>query len=460
MTVLKNMRPRLLALLLGGVIAPGSAALAASGPGISSFVELADRLKPTVVSISVVREEIAPSIGNDPRKFFERHLGRGRKRGGLLTLQRGSRGSGFILTDDGFIVTNEHVIRKASFIRVRLADRTRLPAKIIGIDRRTDLALLKVEAGRRLPAVTLGDSDALKVGEWVLAIGNPFGLGHTVTAGIVSAKGRVIGAGPYDDFIQTDASINPGNSGGPLFNLKGEVIGVNTAIRRGSQGIGFAIPLKLVKRVVEDLKVHRRVVRAFLGVRVQAVSVAVARTFGLKKAEGALVSEVVDRSPAQEGGLRRGDVILAFGEKPVRETHDLPRMVADARVGQKVRIRIFRKRAEVTLSVVLGEALGGRQRAAGLQLRPGLGLSVRTLTPALSEKVRVKAKGGVLITHVARAAQGARAGLRKGDVILEVNQKPVKTVEEYRKALNPGNAPQVLLVQRGTSTTFVSVEPD
>jgi len=446
-------------------LALGIAALAlparpgfAQPSAVPSFVELADRLKRTVVSIYAIRVQTLPVRRTAPERFSERFL-RGKKTDRAApSIRRLSRGSGFILSGDGYVVTNEHVIRKAVAIQVRLWDRTRLKAVIVGIDRRTDLALLKVKPNRMLPAAVLGNSEKLKVGEWVLAIGNPFGLGHTVTAGIVSAKGRVIGAGTFDDFIQTDASINPGNSGGPLFNLEGEVVGVNTAIRRGSQGIGFSIPIKWVRRVVEDLKVHRRVVRPYLGVEVQNVAASMIRLLGLRKPEGALLSAVVGDSPAEAAGLRRGDVILSFGGTPVVEAHDLPLGVAGSRVGQKVQVRLVRNKKEIGLTVVLAEASGGRRVTPDLRPDPGLGLSVRTLTQALALKLGVAASRGVLITDVAGAAHGARAGLRKGDVIIEVNRKPVKTVEEYRKTLFPGRSSQMLLIQRGSRTTFVTVE--
>ncbi|MFQ5911765.1 MAG: Do family serine endopeptidase [Nitrospinota bacterium] len=335
-------------------VSPPRRAVVPSNRG--SFAPLVKGMKPAVVNISTIGQSQAVPRGvKEPfEEFFERFFG-GRPE--ELPPQR-SLGSGFILDKNGYILTNNHVVENAQQILVRLSDEREFEARLIGRDPQTDLALIKIPAKRDIPAVRLGDSDAIEVGDWVIAIGNPFGLDQTVTAGIVSAKGRVIGAGPYDDFIQTDASINPGNSGGPLFNTQGEVIGINTAIASrtgGSVGIGFAIPVNMAKKVIAQLKGKGRVIRGWLGVSFQPLTPALRRQLGLRNLRGALVAQVIPDSPADRGGFRSGDVIVRVEENPVIRPGDLPRLVADLPIGKDEAFRVIRNGRELTLTAKIGE---------------------------------------------------------------------------------------------------------
>jgi serine protease Do len=367
------------------------ATLVAAGPvpaaSTPDFAALAEQLRPAVVNISTAKtvQPRAPVFrgpqhpGRDLfEEFFERFF-QGMPQPGPRTER--SLGTGFIISDDGYILTNDHVVDGADEIKVKLADGRTFSATVKGLDPKLDLALVKIEAGKNLPAVKLGDSDQLRIGEWVMAIGNPFGLEQTVTVGIVSAKGRVIGAGPYDDFIQTDASINPGNSGGPLFNVSGEVVGINTAIVSGGQGIGFAIPVNMAKQIVPQLRDDGKVTRGWLGVVVQPLSEELAQSFGLERPRGALVSEVVKDSPAERAGFKRGDVILRFDGREIDERNDLPRIVAATRVGKSVPVVVFRDGKEREFTVEIGKLAGDEAAVAGAGEAEGqLGLKVAPLT--------------------------------------------------------------------------------
>ena len=365
---------RLLALFISlSVCLSATASMAA----LPEFVSLAKELKPAVVNISTTRTaKVQPfgppgldGQGNELfDEFFERFFG------GQQNVPRESHslGSGFIYDADGHIITNAHVIDGADEINVTLSDGRSFPATVIGADAKLDLALLKIAAGDSLPVTRLGDSDTLEVGEWVMAIGNPFGLEQTVTAGIVSAKGRVIGAGPYDDFIQTDASINPGNSGGPLFNTSGEVVGINTAIIARGQGIGFAIPVNVARRVITQLKETGQVTRGWLGVSIQVVDANLAESLGLKKSGGALITEVFPGSPAEKSGFKRQDVIVAFNGKKIKHVHDLPRIVAATPVGETVNVTVVRQGKKVKLyAVVQGQVPMLRSRQLLTKSSPG-----------------------------------------------------------------------------------------
>ncbi len=338
--------------------APAAQAAVAPAQGApATFADLAERLSPAVVNIRVTKVErtglAGPGVEEDAPfgPYFERFFGKGPQ--GRPVPMRGA-GSGFIVSPDGYVVTNNHVVEGAREIVVTLADRAEYPATVVGRDPKTDLALLKIHPTKDLPAVALGDSDRLRVGDWVVAIGNPFGLANTVTAGIVSAKGRVIGAGPYDDFIQTDASINPGNSGGPLFNLRGEVVGINTAVVASGQGIGFAIPVNTVKRVVPELKAAGRVARGWLGIAVQEVTADLQKTLALPDRKGALVADVAVGGPAERGGVRRGDLIRRYDGKPVEDSAHLPAAVAATPAGKKVTMTVLREGKEQDLAVTIG----------------------------------------------------------------------------------------------------------
>ena len=332
----------------------GGAVVSAARP--DSFAAVVDTARPAVVNIATI--EAGPSRGPrgvDPmREFLERYFGESVPR----DEPRQSLGSGLIVEPEGYVLTNNHVIENARMIRVRLSDEEEFEARVVGRDPRTDLALLRIQGRRSFPAVRLGDSDRLRVGDWVLAIGNPFGLEQTVTAGIVSAKGRVIGAGPYDDFIQTDAPINPGNSGGPLFNTQGEVVGINSAIfsqTGGSVGIGFAIPINLAKELLPQLKAKGRVTRAWLGVGIAPVSPELAKKLGRAGRDGAVIAEVVPNGPAARAGIRAGDVVVALQGQPIRRADELPRLTAKTPVGSDVDLRVFRDGKELSVKVRLGE---------------------------------------------------------------------------------------------------------
>lgn len=336
---------------------PGLAAQKAAPEAVGAntgFVDLVDRVKPAVVNISTSRTVRTP--GNPFEHFFGPF--RGSPFGDIPDRERKQRslGSGFIIDAAGHIITNNHVVAGAEEIRVKLADGRELPVQVVGRDSKTDIALLKMAASvKELQTLPLGDSDDVKVGEWVIAIGNPFGLALTVTQGIVSATGRVIGAGPYDDFIQTDAAINPGNSGGPLINLKGEVIGINTAIVAAGQGIGFAVPSNMARAVVAQLMQKGKVVRGWIGVSTQTVTPDLAPSFGLKEPKGALVSEVATGSPAAAAGMKRGDVVIAFNGKEIKNVLDLPKAVAETPIGKVVPVRVIRDKKEMTLRVKVEE---------------------------------------------------------------------------------------------------------
>ena len=335
-------------------VAVGNAAESSARP--DSFAAIADAVKPAVVNISTTEavRRRGPR-GADPfREYLERYFGESLPR----EEPRQSLGSGLIVEPEGYVLTNNHVIENARTIMVRLSDEEEYEARVVGRDPRTDLALLKIQGRGKFTAVRLGDSDALRVGDWVVAIGNPFGLEHTVTAGIVSAKGRVIGAGPYDDFIQTDAAINPGNSGGPLFNTRGEVVGINSAIfsqTGGSVGIGFAIPVNLAKELLPQLKSKGRVVRGWLGIAIAPVTPEMAKTLGVPDRRGAVVAELVPNGPAAAAGIRAGDVIVAFQDKPIRRVDDLPRVAARTPVGTEVELKLLRAGKEIAAKVRLAE---------------------------------------------------------------------------------------------------------
>ena len=357
-TVLRTVGGLALAAVLGYLFYLGGQGVAAKSPAArpDSFAAIVDAVKPAVVNISTTQavERRGPRGADPYREFLERYFGEGVPR----EEPRQSLGSGLIVEPDGYVLTNNHVIEGARVITVRLSDDEAYEARVVGRDPRTDLALLKIQGRRRFTPVRLGDSDALRVGDWVVAIGNPFGLEQTVTAGIVSAKGRVIGAGPYDDFIQTDAAINPGNSGGPLFNARGEVVGINSAIfsqSGGSVGIGFAIPANLARELIPQLKAKGRVSRGWLGVAIAPVTPETARRLGVPDARGALVAELAPGGPAAAAGLQPGDVIVAFEGRPIRRADELPRLTARAPVGAAVELRLLRARKELAVKVTLGE---------------------------------------------------------------------------------------------------------
>jgi len=381
--------------------------------------------------------------------------------------QRVALGSGFIIDPTGYVVTNNHVVQDASKVTVILQDNSRHPAKVIGRDPKTDLALIKIESKEPLPYVTWGDSDAAQVGDWVLAVGNPFGLGGTVSPGVLSARGRDIHAGPYDDFLQIDASINRGNSGGPDFNLEGQVIGINTAIyspNGGSVGIGFAIPSSLAKPIIEQLRTHGKVQRGWLGVQIQSVTPDIAKSLGLAKAEGALVADVTKDSPAAKAGVKQGDVILNYDGHDIGQVRDLPIAVAETPVGQAATIKVWRNDKPASVQVKIGEMPDNlAQVATAEQPEHGnsaaMGLKLSTLTPELRRQVRVpKDVHGVVVTDVDAGSPLGAVGVQPGDVIVSINRKPVETpreavheLEAAQKAKGPSQTLLLLINRHGVN---------
>jgi len=375
--------------------------------------------------------------------------------------KRKSLGSGFMVSDDGYILTNNHVVEKADEITVTLLDKEEFKAKVVGTDPKTDIALIKIDSGKKLPYARLGDSEKLEIGEWVLAIGNPFGLGHTVTAGIVSAKGRIIGSGPYDDFIQTDASINPGNSGGPLFNLKGEVVGINTAIIQGGQGIGFATPIHLAKSVLGQLKEKGKVTRGWLGVYIQRLTPEMAESLNVPGKKGALVADVTKDGPAEKAGIRSGDVIVAFNGKEIADEHELPQAVATTKPGKKVDVKIIRDGKQQTVPVTIAEMEGeSAQKAGKPDLTKGLGLTVQDITPEVARHFDVENRNGVLVSAVESGSPAEDAGFQEGDIIRQINRQPVKDTAAFQKVMKSlkGEKTILFLVERGDARIFLAVK--
>jgi len=439
-----------------------------------SFADLAAAQSKSVVNISTTKIthpripnmrnhrqlQRSPFGGTPFDQFFQQFFNQMQPR------ESHALGSGFLISRDGYILTNNHVVEGADEIMVKLKDGTELPAKVIGTDAKLDLGLIKIK-GKHFRPVTMGNSDALRVGDWVVAIGNPFGLEQTVTAGIVSAKGRVIGAGPYDNFIQTDAAINPGNSGGPLFNVKGEVIGINTSIitrSGGSNGIGFAIPINLAHSVLADLKRNGRVQRSRLGVAISDVDQETMKALKLPNRNGALVPRVEAGSAADRGGIRAGDVIIALDGKPVMHAHDLPIRIARHHPGDRVTIRIIRDGDTINLPVKLeampddqADAIHGKQA----QQRQVMGVAVKKLDSEEGNRLHARIDHGVVITQILRGSPAARAGLARGDVIYRINGKTInnnRDFQKYEKQLAKGNALRVLIDRKGDQV-FAVVQP-
>jgi serine protease Do len=472
-------RGRTLLLVALGFLLASTAA--AKGPP-ESFADLAQTLLPSVVNISTtqvmegkggIEVPVLPP-GSPFEDFFKEFLERSQPR--QRQRRATSLGSGFLFDNDGHIVTNNHVIQDADEITVILHDETRLPAKVIGRDPKTDIAVLKVEPAGKLAATKFGDSDAIRVGDWVLAIGNPFGFGGSVTAGIISARGRDINAGPYDDFLQSDASINRGNSGGPMFNLQGEVIGINTAIYSpsgGSVGIGFAIPSNSAQSVIEQLIKHGQVRRGWLGVRIQNVTEEIAETLGLKVASGALVASIIAGGPAEGAQIRAGDVILEFDGKPIEQMRRLPRIVAETEVGKTVPVKIWRDGREATISVKVGAleeseesvaaATPGAEPPAITEKIEAIGITVARVDDRLRERFSLEEDvKGVVIIEVDAKGTAAEQGIRPGEMIVEVGQEAVRQPEDVtakvKAAKASGRKSVLLLIEGEGGLRFVAVK--
>ena len=422
-----------------------------------SFADLAERSSPGVVNIQTSKKIRGAAV---PRSFEEFFFG-GPFGEGLEEREVPSLGSGFVISSDGYIVTNAHVVEDVESIKVILEDGKELDATVVGRDTKTDIALIRVEPGKPLFALPLGNSDRVRPGEWVVAIGNPFGLEHTVTAGIVSAKHRVIGQGSYDDYIQTDAAINPGNSGGPLLNLKGEVVGINTAIRPAANTIGFAVPVNMAKEILPQLRTEGRVTRGWIGVVIQKITPEISQHLELKKETGALVSKVMAGGPADEAGIKRYDVILSFDGNPIDEMNDLPRVVAATPVGKTVKVVVLRDGDEKTLKVdvtAMEEPKETTIAAAEKGSAAEFGLLVQDLTPEIAKNLGMDEDHGVVITGVAPGSPAATAGLRREDVILEVDKAEIRSVADLEKSLGESGDGALLLIRRGDATVFVPIK--
>jgi serine protease Do len=459
--------------------APAQAQVTPRPNAPASFAQLTARLLPTVVNISTSQTLKAPARGQVPdlpedsplSELFKNFLGSR----GNQPRQVTSLGSGFIIDPSGYIVTNNHVIENGEQITVILSDETSLPARVVGRDPQTDLALLKVNPAKPLPATRFGDSDKALIGDWVIAIGDPFGLGSTVTAGIVSARNRNINAGPYDDFIQTDAPINRGNSGGPLFDMDGNVIGVNSAIfspTGGSVGIGFSIPSNLAREVVQQLRQFGQARRGWIGVRIQAVTQELAQAMSLPSRQGALISDVTAAGPAAKAGLRNGDLVVGFDGKPVPDNRALPRIVANTPIGKTVAVDVLRNGRKQTYRIQVARlaedkpvdrAAKPAPPAARPQSRLGqMGLTVSALDDAVRQRFRIgSGVQGVVVTAVAPGSRAGEKNLRPGDVIVEVQGQKATSPDALNKAIqaaaNAKKPVALFLISRGGEVTYVGV---
>ena len=448
------------------LIADSSVSAAGEVSFEDGFASVAEGALPAVVNISSAKVVRAPDVMPFLWDFFNDRFPRDSRQ--PRERRERSLGSGVIVRPDGYLLTNSHVVSGATEIKVTLADKRELTARIVGTDPKTDIAVLKLDASN-LPVLAFGDSSKVRVGEFALAVGDPFGVGKTVTLGIVSAVGRGnLGIEDYEDFIQTDAAINPGNSGGALIDVHGKVIGINTAIvsggSGGNQGVGFAIPVNMAQQIMQRILKDGRVVRGWLGISIQPVTQTVARSFGLDKPQGALVGDVTAGSPAERSGLRRGDIILAMDGEPIAETRTLSFGVAMKAPGTTVKLKVFRDRRETEVAVKLGE-----QRAEVSQGPAGesgasralQGLSIEELTPQARRQFDLPARtAGVVIVNIEPESAAAEAGLRRGDVIQEVNRMAITSVSQFEEAIRRGgNDPVVLLVNRGGSTQFIVLEP-
>ncbi|WP_243372164.1 DegQ family serine endoprotease [Geotalea sp. SG265] len=434
---------------------------------LPSFADIAAKVKPAVVNISTtstvkvpanpLEQFLGPNDDSPLGEFFRRNFGEN----GDREMKQQSLGSGSIINKDGLILTTNHVVDNAEEIKVKLSDGREFKAKVIGRDAKTDLALIKIASPfENLPVISLGDSDKMRVGDWVIAVGNPFGLEETVTHGIISGTARVIGSGPYDNFLQTDAPINPGNSGGPLVNLTGEIIGINTIIVSGGQGLGFAVPSTLASSVVDQLKEKGRVIRGWVGVSIQNVSPSIAKAFGLKESKGALVADVIAGSPADRAGLKSGDIITSFDGKEIKTANDLSRIVAGTPVGKEIRGSAIRNGKETEFRLKVEELTEERTTPKASSPLQGFGMKLEDMTPKLKELLKTPEKTGVVVVDVEQGSIAEDAGIKPGDVVREVNRKPVKNLAEYQAEVDKikKGEPVLLLLKRGKQTFYISID--
>jgi serine protease Do len=420
---------------------------------------VAETIKPAVINITTLSK--GGPAGRTPfeeffgEEFFRRFFGEAPER-----IPQRSLGSGIIVDPTGIALTNAHVVEKATEIKVITLDGSEHKARVLGADKKTDLAVLKLDDGKgRFPFARLGDSEKMQVGDWVIAVGSPFGLQATVTAGIISAKARQIGQGPFDDFLQTDAAINPGNSGGPLVNMQAEVIGINTAIVAGGSGIGFAIPSNMAKKIYTELIAKGRVTRGWLGVSIQPLTPELAKSFGAKEGKGVLISDIVPDSPAAKAGLKSGDILLEFEGKKMDSPADLQRAVGLTTPGQEAKVKLWRDQAEKSVDIKIGEASDEREA----QRPPGrgksmLGMDVRPITPEVARQLNLKSPDGVIVARVEEESAAAEAGVQRGDVIREINRQRVRSMADFErltKDVKDGDRLTVLL-QRGPMSLYVA----
>jgi serine protease Do len=429
----------------------------------ANFSSLAESVRAGVVNIQVTKavKNVGFGLPSMPGNPFGDFFGPFSKGGPQEWHEQQGVGSGFVISTDGYILTNNHVVENADQITVRTADAKEYKGKVVGRDSKTDLALVKIDGASDLEALKLGDSNKIKVGNWVVAIGSPFGLDQTVTAGIVSAKGRTIGSGPYDDYIQTDASINPGNSGGPLLNTSGEVVGINTAIysqNGGNVGIGFAIPINMAKEIATQLKEKGHVTRGWLGVVVQKITPELAKSFGLKEERGALVSQVAKGGPADKAGIETGDVIVQFDDKKIPDSNELARTVAATPAGKMVSVKVVRKGDVLEREVTIGQ-LAQKEAVADVSPHRPLGMTLQNLTPEIASGLGLKGDEGVVITSVVPGSPAEAAGLRAGDVIVQVNRESVKDLDNVKEMIEKAKDQEtiLLLVERGENTLFAAI---
>lgn len=431
-----------------------------AGAQFPSFADLAEKLPPSVVNISSFSQsETENGEGNTPLSE--------------------SLGSGFIIDGNGYIITNNHVVDKAESISITLSDNTKTEARVIGKDPKTDLALIKIETKRPLNAVKFGDSDKIRVGDWVLAIGNPFGLGSSVTAGIVSAKSRDIESGPYDSFIQTDASINQGNSGGPMFNLQGEVIGISSAIfstTGASQGVGFAIPANLAGWVISQLKEHGEVKRGWIGIKIQPNTPEIADSLGISANQGVVVSGVTEQGPAQKAGLQAGDIVLSFNRQPIDNTKNLSRLIAETKIGTPAPIEIWRSGQKQTLTVPIElmpeetPLSAAKETASDAAETPDngeslniIGFTVKEISPELAERYKLApSTSGVVVTDILPNSDASRKGIKIGDIIVKIDKRNIIGESAFHEYVNDArrenNRPVLLAIQGQEALHFVAVK--